>query len=200
MDCVVRNNTEAQEVENKQEVATNKKSKQQQKNRGRQTITYFDQDKDFTSLIHALNEADELMKNLDRKNGEPGGYIIQKSELKPPTEEGGEPEEFCYNIEYHPYLFEQYRALKHKEFSLFDSAVDEFYSTLVGQKIDLKTYQQECEALKKLSNVKKDHERRLEELSKVQVLNKQRADLITRNAELVNSVLLTLRSLIANQM
>lgn len=71
---------------------------------------------------------------------------------------------------------------------------------MIGQKIDLKTYQQECEALKKLSNVKKDHEKRLEELNKQQILNKKRAELLTRNHELVNSVLITIRSAVANQM
>lgn len=130
----------------------------------------------------------------------PHGYIIQKSEMKPATVEGGVPEEFLYNIEYHPFLFDQYRYFKSKEFETFDSAVDEFYSTMISQKIDMKTFNQECEALKKLSNVKRDHEKRLDDLNKVQRLNKQRAELITRNQDLVNSILLTIRGAIANQM
>lgn len=40
----------------------------------------------------------------------------------------------------------------------------------------------------------------MEELTKAQVLNKQRAELISRNQELVNSVLVTMRSALANQM
>lgn len=177
-----------------------KKGKKQAKGGDNKSARYFDEAKDFDALVQALDEADAIMKDVEGKDGQPHGYIIQKAELKPPTEEGAEPEEFRYNIEYHPYLFEQYREFKYKEFDRFDTAVDEFYSTLIGQKIDMKTFNQECEALKKLSNVKKDHEKRLEELNKVQVLNKQRAELITRNQDLVNSVLLTIRNVIANQM
>lgn len=38
-----------------------------------------------------------------------------------------------------------------------------------SQKIDMKALQQEKQALKKLENVKKDHEQRLEALHQVQV-------------------------------
>lgn len=161
---------------------------------------WFDESKDLNTLVQALDEADEMMRNANRADSQAHGYIIQKSEMKPAAEEGAEPEEFRYNIEYHPFLFEQFREFKFKEFDRFDSSVDEFYSTLIGQKIDMLTFNQECEALKKLSNVKKDHEKRLEELNKVQELNKQRAELIMRNQELITSVLMTLRSAVANQM
>lgn len=178
-----------------------KKGKKQAKGGGdKKSARYFDEATDFDALVQALDEADAIMKNVDKKDGQPHGYIIQKAEMKPPTVEGAEPEEFRYNIEYHPYLFVQFHEFKHKEFDRFDSAVDEFYSTLIGQKIDMKTFNQEVEALKKLSNVKKDHEKRLDELNKVQVLNKQRAELITRNQDLVNSVLMTIRNVVANQM
>lgn len=177
----------------------NKKGKQQ-KSKDNTATRYFDEEKDLNALVQALDEANEFMKNVNRADNEPHGFIIQKTEMKPPATEGAEPEPFDYNIEFHPYLFEQYREMKYKEYETFDAAVDEFFSTMIGQKIDLKTHQQECEALKKLSNVRKDHEKRLEELSKAQVQNKQRAELISRNHELINSVLVTMRSAIANQM
>lgn len=50
-------------------------------------------------------------------------------------------------------------------------AVDEFFSKMEGQKIDMKALQQEKQALKKLENVKKDHEQRLEALHQAQVSN-----------------------------
>lgn len=185
------------------ENAKGKKKKKQQKASDNGSVQYFDETKDMAALVEALEEANEFMKNQNRQDDGPHGFIIQKIVDKPSNAEDGNLEEFHYNTEYHPYLFDQYTSLwkmKYKEFPTFDVAVDEFYSTLIGQKIDLKTYQQECEALKKLSNVKKDHEKRLEELNKAQVLNKQRAELITRNHELINSVLVTMRSAIANQM
>lgn len=48
-------------------------------------------------------------------------------------------------------------------------AVDEFYSKMEGQRIDMKALQQEKQAMKKLDNVKKDHEQRLVALHQAQV-------------------------------
>ena len=47
--------------------------------------------------------------------------------------------------------------------------MDEFFSKMEGQKIDLKTLSQEKTALKKLENVRNDHQRRIEQLQKNQV-------------------------------
>lgn len=51
----------------------------------------------------------------------------------------------------------------------FTQAVDEFFSKMESQKIDMKALQQEKQALKKLENVKRDHEQRLEALHQAQV-------------------------------
>lgn len=48
-------------------------------------------------------------------------------------------------------------------------AVDEFFSKMESQKIDMKALQLEKHALKKLENVKKDHAQRLEALHQAQV-------------------------------
>lgn len=58
---------------------------------------------------------------------------------------------------------------------------------------------QEREALKKLDNVRKDHNQRLRALEETQEVDKQRAELITRNQELVDSAILAIRSAVANQ-
>lgn len=60
--------------------------------------------------------------------------------------------------------------------------------------------QQERDALKKLSNVKRDHEKRLDDLGKWQVFDKHKADLITRNQTVVDNAILAIRSAIANQL
>lgn len=64
----------------------------------------------------------------------------------------------------------------------------------------MKTLQQERDALKKLSNVKSDHIKRLSELNKWQVFDKHKADLITRNQSLVDNAILAIRSAIATQL
>lgn len=128
------------------------------------------------------------------------GYIIQKREEKPSTTGDDAKEDFYQNIEYHPYPFAQFDGQPRAEFETFMLAVDEFYSTQEAQKIDLKTLQQEREALKKLSNVKDDHAKRLENLNKSQEVDKQKAELITCNQGLVEHAISAVQSLIASQM
>lgn len=60
--------------------------------------------------------------------------------------------------------------------------------------------QQEKEALKKLENVKKDHNQRLVALEKTQEVDKQKAELITRNQQLIDSATLAIQSALASQL
>lgn len=107
---------------------------------------------------------------------------------------------FFRNIEFHPYLFIQFKNFEKATFESFMEAVDEFYSTQESQKIDMKTLQQEREALKKLSNVKNDHAKRLEELTKVQDVDRKKAELITSNQSLVDNAIRAVQSAIASQL
>lgn len=97
-------------------------------------------------------------------------------------------------------MFEQYKNQPYKEFESFDAAVDEYFSTMEGQKLDLKALQQEREALQKLERVKKDHDQRLITLEKTQETDKQKAELISRNQTLVDNAILAIQSALANQM
>lgn len=156
----------------------------------------FDLDKDMPKLMAALSEADGLLDLAVHQ--EPKGYIIQKNE-KRPLPDGGE-EDFFSNQEFHPMVFEQHAGLAIREFPNFDMAVDEFFSTLESQKIDMKAIQQEREAMKKLANVRKDHDQRLMALEQTQETDKQRAELISRNQQLVDNAILAVRSALANQL
>lgn len=54
--------------------------------------------------------------------------------------------------------------------------------------------------MKKLSNVRKDHAQRLMDLERTQETDKQRAELISRNQQLVDNAILAIRSALANQL
>lgn len=126
------------------------------------------------------------------------GFIIQKQEERLTSDLN---KEYYYsNQEFHPMLFKQHSTLPNKTFESFNTTVDEFFSTLESQKIDLKAIQQEREALKKLDNVKKDHSQRLEALTKDQEVDKQKAELITRNQTVVDNAILAVQSALASQM
>lgn len=151
---------------------------------------------DMPKLILALENANDIVGHA-RKNISKG-YIIQKKESKP-NQDGKEDFIFA-NVEFHPLLFEQFKDQPYKEFDSFDAAVDEYFSTMEGQKLDLKALQQEREAFKKLENVKKDHSQRLINLEKTQEFDKQKAELISRNQTLVDNAILAIQSALATQM
>ncbi|XP_018579710.1 nuclear export mediator factor NEMF homolog [Anoplophora glabripennis] len=148
---------------------------------------------DIGKVMDAVYEAENIFQ-LAKQNHEKG-FITQKKEERP-TETS---EVFYSNQEFHPMLFQQHSSMPHKEFDSFNEAVDEFFSSFESQKLELKAVQQEREAMKKLENVRKDHDQRLEALEKTQNIDKQKAELITRNQELVDRAILAIQTILANQ-
>ncbi|XP_065078533.1 ribosome quality control complex subunit NEMF homolog [Ochlerotatus camptorhynchus] len=174
-----------------------KKVKKKQKAIAKEFSKVFNMEEDMTALMCAINDAETMLRKAMQEPSK--GYIIQKKDLKPSKDK--EQEEFYYtNLEYHPFLYNQYKGEPVKEFDSFAVSVDEFYSTLEGQKIDLKSFAQEREALKKLSNVRTDHAKRLDDLTKAQLEDRKKAELITRNQNLVDSAILAVQSALAAQM
>ncbi|KAK3587746.1 hypothetical protein CHS0354_042701 [Potamilus streckersoni] len=152
---------------------------------------------DISRLMSALNEAEELFVKLQSQPSK--GYIIQKAEKKPIAKQGEEEQLLIYD-EFHPMMFRQNEKQRYVEFDTFNKAVDEFFSKMESQKLDTKALQQEKAALKKLENIKKDHEKRVQELQKEQDVDKLKGQLIEMNLQLVDHALLIVRSGIANQL
>ncbi|XP_009864676.1 PREDICTED: nuclear export mediator factor NEMF [Apaloderma vittatum] len=148
-------------------------------------------------VLTALEKAEEYMTLTDNFSGK--GYIIQKREKKPSLEADKPAEDIYTYEEFHPFLFSQHSKCPYLEFDSFNKAVDEFYSKLEGQKIDLKALQQEKQALKKLENVRRDHEHRLEALQQAQEADKIKGELIEMNLEIVDRAIQVVRSALANQ-
>ncbi|XP_068618878.1 ribosome quality control complex subunit NEMF homolog [Battus philenor] len=153
-------------------------------------------ERDMKKLVAALKQAEQMLDNA--KSEVAKGYIIQKKEERPAAE--GESKFLLTNQEFHPMLFAQYKDQPYSEHDSFDRAVDEFFSALEGQKIDLKTVQMEREAMKKLQNVRKDHDKRVTDLKRVQLDDKKAAELISRNEPLVEHARIAIQTAIANQM
>ncbi|RKP24057.1 fibronectin-binding protein A N-terminus-domain-containing protein, partial [Syncephalis pseudoplumigaleata] len=97
-----------------------------------------------------------------------------------------------YN-EFHPFLCAQHRALPYREFDSFDACVDEFYSRIESQKLETKTVQQELDADKKLSKIKRDQFARASSLAVTQTENERRAELILGNLDLVERAIKYIR-------
>uniref|UniRef100_A0A8C7H7J9 Ribosome quality control complex subunit NEMF n=1 Tax=Oncorhynchus kisutch TaxID=8019 RepID=A0A8C7H7J9_ONCKI len=147
-------------------------------------------------ILDALQMAEVYMEKTASFDGK--GYIIQKCEKKPSLAPE-KPEELLTYEEFHPFLFAQHANSHYVEFDTFDKAVDEFYSKMESQKIDVKALQQEKQALKKLDNVKRDHVQRLEALHQLQEVDGLRGELVEMNLPIVERALQVVRSALANQ-
>uniref|UniRef100_A0A672J2C4 Ribosome quality control complex subunit NEMF n=1 Tax=Salarias fasciatus TaxID=181472 RepID=A0A672J2C4_SALFA len=149
------------------------------------------------SEADAMKIAETYLQETENFSGK--GYIIQKSEKKPSLTPGKPCEELLTYDEFHPFLFAQHAKSSYLEFDTFDKAVDEFFSKMESQKIDMKALQQEKQALKKLENVKKDHEHRLEALHHAQEIDRFKGELVEMNLPVVERALQVVCSALANQ-
>ncbi|XP_071482999.1 ribosome quality control complex subunit NEMF-like [Diadema antillarum] len=156
----------------------------------------FDIDQDMPRIMAALEDG---VNYMEKSGSICKGYIIQKREKKPKASEDAPDAELLTYSEFHPFLFKQHESQPYKEFDTFDQAVDEFFSQMESQKLDMKVLQQERDAMKKLNNVKKDHEKRITSLQETQALNEKKGALIEINLPLVEQALRVVRSAVANQ-
>ncbi|KAJ8394233.1 hypothetical protein AAFF_G00048160 [Aldrovandia affinis] len=157
----------------------------------------FDIAQDAPKVLEALQKAEEYMEITASFSGK--GYIIQKCEKKPSLVADKPPEELFTYEEFHPFLFAQHAKSPHVEFDSFDKAVDEFYSKMESQKIDVKALHQEKQAMKKLDNVRRDHVQRLEALHQAQEVDRLKGELVEMNLAMVERALQVVRSALANQ-
>jgi predicted ribosome quality control (RQC) complex YloA/Tae2 family protein len=161
----------------------------------------FDISKDLNKLYDALLEGEKLMDLITTTSCE--GIIVQKMTKAPKLDSGsmmiGEEEVLVYD-DFIPYLFKKFEKSPHLKFENFDRACDEFYSKFETQKIEMKESQQNREAIKKLENVKKDHQKRLEELKATQSIDEFKAKLIEYNLELVDQSIFLVNTALANQL
>uniref|UniRef100_A0A672PVD0 Nuclear export mediator factor n=1 Tax=Sinocyclocheilus grahami TaxID=75366 RepID=A0A672PVD0_SINGR len=148
-------------------------------------------------ILEALQMAEDYMEKTANFSGR--GYIIQKSEKKPSMSPDEAEEELLTYEEFHPFLFCQHEKSRSVEFESFNKAVDEFFSKMESQKLDVKALQQEKHALKKLDNVRRDHEQRLQALHQAQEVDRLKGELVEMNLHIVDRALQVVRSALANQ-
>ncbi|ODN03333.1 Nuclear export mediator factor NEMF [Orchesella cincta] len=161
---------------------------------------------EFAGKIHKSFEAGcEIL--TDKSNVE--GFILCATveESKRKAQQGGAGESKdasddapSFYDQFHPaVLVEDYDQEKVVKFDSFDIAVDEFFSKVESQKLDMKQLNQEKDAIRKLEKVKLDQQKRLDELKMGQELDRRKAELITTNLAVVEMAINAIRKLVANQ-
>ena len=120
------------------------------------------------------------------------GYILYKSVQSSATN--------LIMDEFHPILFNQFTSMEYKEFPSYNDAIDVFFYEQETQKIEIKSLQQERNVMKKLDNIKTDHEKRIKALKDVQEDSANKAYLIEVNLDCVEEAINTIQNLVANRL
>ena len=150
-------------------------------------------------LCTALKEALDLLGQLS-KGENVKGYIIakvpSKDDQNAPTDA---PSRLMYD-DFHPFRPRQLEDVKHiqiLEYETYNKTVDEFFSSIEGQKLDSRLQERQSSATKKIESVRKQHEGRLESLQKVGEMNIRKAQAIEANIERVGEAADAVNGLIA---
>ena len=99
-----------------------------------------------------------------------------------------------------PYIFKQFEGVPHREFDSFNQAVDEYFTRIESQKLDLKTKNQEALFNKKIESARLEQESRMRGLEKAQEEFREKASLIEENLALVDQAIVVIQSCLANGM
>ena len=99
-----------------------------------------------------------------------------------------------------PFLYKQYENQENQSFEVFDEAVDEYFSKIETQKIDIQKTAKASAVEGKLGKVKKDQTKRIHELESKSIEYDRKALLIQDNVEDVDKAILIIRSAVANSM
>lgn len=154
----------------------------------------------FKALQQGREIADETASGEKRT-----GYIISKT--RPgvgPKEDGSsrKREELLYE-DFHPFLPHKFANNPDYEILTYDNynkTVDEFYSSIEGQKLESKVHEREETAKRKLNAARQDQEKRIEGLQEAQLLNIRKAAAIETNVEWVQEAMNSVNGLLESGM
>lgn len=157
-------------------------------------------------LLSVLQQARTISENITSTE-QIKGYILAKSNPAAETQQGTDdattPDSstLLYD-DFHPFQPHQFTQSDYKflEFAGFNKCVDEFFSSIEGQKLESKLHERELHAKKKLDQARKEHESRIGGLQQTQELNFRKAEAILANIHRVEEATAAVNGLIAQGM
>lgn len=159
----------------------------------------------FDSVFVALEEARKIVDEVTSL-ATCKGYIFAKKVEKKGAEtakvEEGKTQGLLYE-DFQPFLPKRYA--NDAEFTVlafdnFNKTVDEFFSSLEGQKLEARLNDREAAAKRKLEAVKDIQEQRVEGLKQIQMLNLRKAGAIEANVDRVQEAMDAVNGLISQGM
>jgi predicted ribosome quality control (RQC) complex YloA/Tae2 family protein len=155
-------------------------------------------------LLAALKKAQNIVTEITCSEISKG-YIFAKKQnvaVSEPTSPEDPSKGLLYD-DYQPFKpkkFEDNPAIAVLEFEGFNKTVDEFYSSIEGQRLDSRLQERESNARRKLDETRKQHRERLGALQQAQALNIRKAEAIQANLDRVQEATAAVNGLIAQGM
>lgn len=171
--------------------------------------------KDETLLHKLMLVLQEAQRVIDSTMSmpTPKGYIIAKtvatqsfnSKSSQDKEDGSNTVKSTRVLyeDFHPFRPQQFEGIpetKVLEFDGFNNTVDEFFSSIEGQKLESRLSEREENAKRKLMAARQDHEKRLGGLQQAQELHVRKAQAIEANLQKVQEAVSAINGLIAQGM
>ncbi|KAI1466573.1 uncharacterized protein F4812DRAFT_84259 [Daldinia caldariorum] len=173
-----------------------------------QPSTILESEDLLNELVRSLEEALKIVHEVTSSDT-CKGYILAKTKSDVDNKSSGEADEgqqqkggLIYD-DFHPFLPRQFAdnpAYTALTFENFNMMVDEFFSSVEGQKLASKLSEREAAAKRKLDATKADHDKRIEGLQAVQQLNVRKASAIEANVERVQEAMDAVNGLIQQGM
>lgn len=155
-------------------------------------------------VIMALQQAQLIDKQITA-TGSTKGYIFAKPRYGQGNGSAEDAEQSTDNVLYED--FQPFKPIQLDtpdwtviEFESFNKTVDEFFSSIEGQKLESRLTEREQNAKRKLEAAKQDHEKRVGGLQQVQELNVRRAQTVEANLQRVQEAIGAVNGLIGQGM
>lgn len=159
----------------------------------------------FDALFESLEQARRIVDDITgSKNCK--GYIIAKRREPKATDSTEAQEDKQAGLLYEdfqpfvPHKFEKDDAYTVLTFDNYNKTVDEFFSSIEGQKLESRLNDKEAAAKRKLEAVREIQEQKVESLKQAQILNMRKAGALEANVDRVQEAMDAVNGLIAQGM
>jgi predicted ribosome quality control (RQC) complex YloA/Tae2 family protein len=152
-------------------------------------------------LMGCLEKAGELLKEITSAEVAKGYIVAKRKNGAAGPKEGEEQGGLLYE-DFHPFKPAQLEGegVEFIEYEGFNKAVDEFFSSIEGQRLESKLQEREDAARRKIDAARQEQEKRIEGLQQTADLNVQKAQVIEANVERVEEAVAAVNGLIAQGM
>ncbi|KAI4847218.1 hypothetical protein E4T44_04638, partial [Aureobasidium sp. EXF-8845] len=168
----------------------------------------LENDETLDKLMAVFQEATKVLADITSAETATG-YIVCKRTKKAAADAAGDAktdEDKAKGLMYddfHPFKPKQLENNPDNvflEFTGFNKTVDEFFSSIEGQKLESKLNEREDQAKKRLESARQEHARRIGSLQQTQELNVTKAQAIEANLDRVEEATAAVNGLIAQGM